>query len=168
MTTAEDTLMQSLRNAHAMEKQAIESTENQIERLQNYPELQNWVRDHVAASRNQRERIRACLERRGGDASSIKDMALGIMGNVQELIGTFAADEVVKNAITDYGFKHYEIGAYIALGAAAEAVGDHETKQVCEEITREEEGLAERLKPILPVVMAEYLRREQSGETAKR
>ena len=62
--------MQSLRNAHAMEKQAIESTENQIERLQNYPELRNWVRDHVAASRSQRERIRACLERRGGNASS--------------------------------------------------------------------------------------------------
>lgn len=168
MSTAEDTLMQSLRNAHAMEKQAIESTENQIERLQNYPELRNWVRDHVAASRSQRERIRACLERRGGDASTLKDMALGIMGNVQELTGSFAADEVVKNAITDYGFKHYEIGAYLSLGAAADAVGDQETKQVCDEIAREEEGLAERLKPILPAVMAEYLRREQEGRSAKR
>ncbi len=58
MTTADDTLMQSLRNAHAMEKQAIESTENQIDRLQNYPELQGWVRDHVEASRRQRERVR--------------------------------------------------------------------------------------------------------------
>lgn len=168
MTTAEDTLMQSLRNAHAMEKQAIESTENQIERLQNYPALRDWVRDHVDASRSQRERIRTCLERRGGDASSFKDMALGIMGNVQELTGTFAADEVIKNAITDYGFKHYEIGAYISLGAAADAVGDHETKRVCDEIASEEEVLAERLKPILPVVMAEFLRREQSGEASKR
>ncbi len=144
------------------------STENQIDRLQNYPELQGWVRDHVEASRRQRERVRTCLERRGGDASSLKDIALSIMGNVQELTGTFAADEVVKNAITDYGFKHYEIGAYLSLGAAAEAVGDHETKNVCDEIIREEEGLAERLKPILPVVMKEYLRREQAGDTAKR
>ncbi len=91
-----------------------------------------------------------------------------MMGNVQELTGTFADDEVVKNAITDYGFKHYEIGAYLSLGAAAEAVGDLETKRVCDEIIREEEGLAERLKPILPVVMKEYLRCEQAGDTAKR
>ena len=168
MTTAADTLMHSLRNAHAMEKQAIGSTENQIDRMQNYPEMQAWVRDHVELSRSQRERIRQCPERRGGDASSFKDMALSVMGNVQELTGTFAADEVIKNAITDDGFKHYEIGAYLSLVAAAEAVGDHETKRVVDEILREEEGLADRLKPILPVVMAEYLRREEGGEPAKR
>ena len=168
MTTAEETLLQGLRNAHAMEKQAIESTENQIDRLQNYPEMQSWVRDHVEASRSHAERVRACIDRRGGDVSSLKDMALSIMGKVQELTGTVAADEVIKNTITVYGFKHYEIGAYLSLAAAADAVGDQETKHVCDEIIREEEGLAERLKPILPAVMTEYLRREQSGATAKR
>jgi ferritin-like metal-binding protein YciE len=168
MTTAAETLMQGLRNAHAMEKQAIESTENQIDRLKNYPEMQAWVRDHVEASKRQRERVRQCLERRGGDASSLKDMALSIMGNIQEMTGAMASDEVIKNAITDYGFKHYEVAAYISLSAAADAVGDPETKRVAEEIAREEEQLAGRLKPILPVVMSEYLRREETGQAAKR
>jgi ferritin-like metal-binding protein YciE len=168
MTTAAETLMQGLRNAHAMEKQAIESTENQIDRLKNYPEMQSWARAHVEASKRQRERIRQCLERHGTDASTLKDMALSIMGNIQELTGSMASDEVVKNAITDYGFKHYEIAAYVSLSAAAEAVGDQETKRVSDEIIREEETLANRLKPILPVVMKEYLRRSETGETAKR
>lgn len=168
MTTAAETLMQGLRNAHAMEKQAIESTENQIDRLKNYPEMQAWARDHVEASKRQRERVRQCLERRGGDASSLKDIALSIMGKIQELTGTMASDEVIKNAITDYGFKHYEIAAYISLSAAAEAVGDQETKRVADEIVREEEQLASRLKPILPLVMTEYLRRAETGEAAKR
>jgi ferritin-like metal-binding protein YciE len=168
MTTAAETLLQGLRNAHAMEKQAIESMENQIDRLQNYPEMQSWARDHVESSKRQRERIRQCLERHGTDASTLKDMALSIMGNIQELTGSMASDEVVKNAITDYGFKHYEIAAYVALSAAAEAVGDQETKRVADEIIREEETLANRLKPILPVVMKEYLRRSETGETAKR
>src|SRR5512134_976012 len=145
MTTAAETLMQGLRNAHAMEKQAIESTENQIDRLKNYPQMQAWVRDHVEASKRQRERVRQCLERRGGDASRLKDMALSIMGNIQEMTGAMASDEVIKNAITDYGFKHYEVAAYISLGAAAQAVGDQETKRVADEIAREEEGLANRL-----------------------
>lgn len=168
MTTAAETLMQGLRNAHAMEKQAIESMENQIDRLQNYPEMQAWVRDHVESSKRQRERIRQCLERHGTDASTLKDMALSIMGNIQELTGSMASDEVIKNAITDYGFKHYEIAAYINLSAAAEAVGDQETKRVSDEIIREEETLANRLKPILPVVMKEYLRRSETGAAAKR
>ena len=85
MTTAAETLLQGLRNAHAMEKQAIESMENQIDRLQNYPEMQAWVRDHVESSKRQRERVRQCLERHGTDASTLKDMALSIMGNIQEL-----------------------------------------------------------------------------------
>jgi ferritin-like metal-binding protein YciE len=168
MTTAAETLMQGLRNAHAMEKQAIESTENQIDRLKNYPEMQAWVRDHVEASKRQRDRVRQCLERRGGDASSLKDMALSLMGNIQEMTGAMASDEVIKNAITDYGFKHYEVAAYISLSAAAAAVGDQETKRVAEEIASEEEQLAGRLKPILPVVMSEYLRREETGQAAKR
>lgn len=168
MTTAGETLMQGLRNAHAMEKQAIESTENQIDRRKNYPEMQAWARDHVDSSRRQRERVRQYFERRGGDASTLKDMALSVMGNIQEMTGSLASDEVIKNAITDYGFKHYEIAAYISLSAAAQAVGDQETKRVAAEIAREEEALANRLKPILPVVMTEYLRREQTGETAKR
>lgn len=168
MTTADETLMDSLRNAHAMEKQAIESTEKQIDRLEHYPELRAWVRDHVESSRSQRERIRQCLERRGGDASSVKDMALGFMGNVQDLTGTLAADEVVKNAITDYGFKYYEIGAYECLRAAAQAVGDGQTVGVVDEIIREEEALADRLRPILPQVMASYMGKESAGAEAKR
>jgi ferritin-like metal-binding protein YciE len=168
MTTAAETLLQGLRNAHAMEKQPTESMQNQIDRLQNYPEMQSWARDHVESSKRQRERIRQCLERHGTDASTLKDMALSIMGNIQELTGSMASDEVVKNAITDYGFKHYEIAAYVALSATAEAVGDQETKRVADEIIREEETLANRLKPILPVVMKEYLRRSETGETAKR
>jgi ferritin-like metal-binding protein YciE len=168
MTTAAETLMQGLRNAHAMEKQAIESMENQIDRLQNYPEMQSWARDHVESSKRQRERVRQCLERHGTDASTLKDLALSIMGNIQELTGSMASDEVLKNAITDYGFKHYEIAAYISLSAAAEAVGDHETKRVSDEIIREEEALADRLKPILPMVMKEYLRRSETSEAAKR
>jgi ferritin-like metal-binding protein YciE len=168
MTTAAETLMQGLRNAHAMEKQAIESMENQIDRLQNYPEMQSWARDHVESSKRQRDRIRQCLERHGTDASTLKDMALSIMGNIQELTGSLASDEVLKNAITDYGFKHYEIAAYVTLSAAADAVGDQETKRVVDEIVREEEALANRLKPILPLVMKEYLRRSETGEAAKR
>jgi ferritin-like metal-binding protein YciE len=168
MATREELLMQWLRDAHAMEKQAIESIENQIDRLENYPQMQNWARDHVASSQRQREMIRECIERRGGDTSTFKDMAMTIMGNIQEATSFFTSDEVLKNAITDHGFKQYEIASYTSLCSAAEAVADAETARVCDTIIKEEEELAGRLLTILPQVTREYMDREATGAAAKR
>jgi ferritin-like metal-binding protein YciE len=168
MATREELLMQWLRDAHAMEKQAIESIENQIDRLENYPQMQNWARDHVASSQRQREMIRECIVRRGGDTSAFKDMAMTIMGNIQEATSFFTSDEVLKNAITDHGFKQYEIASYTSLRSAAEAVADAETVQVCDTIIKEEEELAGRLLSILPQVTREYMDREATGASAKR
>lgn len=168
MTTRDELLMQWLRDAHAMEKQAIESIENQINRLENYPQMQSWARDHVEASQRQRERIRQCIERRGGDTSSLKDAAMTIMGKIQEVTSFFTSDEVLKNAITDHGFKQFEIASYTSLRSAAEAVGDMQTAQVCESIMKEEEELARRLLSILPDVTRQYMERETAGASAKR
>ncbi|MGZ9189209.1 MAG: ferritin-like domain-containing protein [Nitrospira sp.] len=168
MATREELLMQWLRDAHAMEKQAIESIENQITRLENYPQMQAWARDHVAASNRQRDMVRQCIERRGGDTSAFKDMAMTIMGNIQEATSFFTSDEVLKNAITDHGFKQYEIASYTSLRSAAEAVGDTQTAQVLDTIIHEEEELAGRLLAILPQVTREYMDREATGAAAKR
>lgn len=168
MATREELLMQWLRDAHAMEKQAIESIENQVDRLQNYPQMQNWARDHIDASNRQRDMIRSCIDRRGGDVSTFKDMAMTIMGKIQEATSFFTSDEVLKNAITDHGFKHYEIASYTSLRSAAEAVADAETAQVCGTIIKEEEELAGRLLAILPQLTREYMDRETAGAAAKR
>lgn len=168
MSTRDELLMQWLRDAHAMEKQAIESIENQVDRLENYPQMQSWARDHVEASQRQREMIRQCIERRGGDTSMLKDIAMTIMGNIQEATSFFTTDEVLKNAITDYGFKSYEIASYTSLRSAAEAAGDTQTAQVCDSIIKEEEELARRLVSILPEVTRAYMDREAGGAAAKR
>ena len=168
MATREELLMQWLRDAHAMEKQAIESIENQISRLENYPQMQSWARDHVEASQRQREMVRGCIERRGGDVSKLKDMAMTIMGNIQEATSFFTSDEVLKNAITDHGFKQYEIASYTSLRSAAEAVADPETARGCESIIKEEDELARRLLSILPDDTRAYMDREGAGASAKR
>jgi ferritin-like metal-binding protein YciE len=168
MATREELLMQWLRDAHAMEKQAIESIENQIDRLEHYPQMQSWARDHVEASQRQREMVRECIERRGGDVSTLKDMAMTVMGKIQEATSFFTTDEVLKNAITDHGFKQFEIASYTSLRSAAEAVSDTQTAQVCERIIKEEEELARRLLSILPDVTRAYMDREATGASAKR
>jgi ferritin-like metal-binding protein YciE len=168
MTTAGEHLMHWLRDAHAMEKQAIESVENQVDRLRNYPELRNWAQEHVQAAKQHRELIRQCVERRGGSTSAIKEVAMAVVGKFQELTGTLMADEVLKNAIGDYSFKHYQIACYKSLIAAAEEASDPETKRVCEGILANQQQLAERLLPYIPQVTCEYMRRDAAEVAAKR
>jgi ferritin-like metal-binding protein YciE len=166
-TTAKENLMTWLRNAYAMEReQAIESTEKQVSRLKDYPELRAWVEDHLNASARQAEHLKSCIVRHGEDVSTMKGLAAKLMGNVQAFTGFLADDEAVKTVVADYAFKHYEIGNYRALVAAAEAAGDAETARVCDEIRKEEESLAERVAALVSVVTRQYVQRDVAGRVA--
>lgn len=160
MAERKDHLTDWLRDAHAMEKQSVESVEKQIRRMENYPEVKAWAREHVAGGERNRELIKGCIERRGGSTSTFKDLAMTVMGNIQAFTGMLADDEVLKNVIADYAFKHYQIACYDSLIAAAEADGDPTTKEVCEGIRAQHEQLAARLKPYVAQMTREYLQLE--------
>ena len=168
MTTPGEHLMHWLRDAHAMEIQAIESVENQIDRIRNYPELRNWAQEHVQVAQQHRELIRECIERRGGSTSTLKDVTMAVVGKFQELTGMLMADEVLKNIIGDYSFKHYQIACYKSLIAAAEEASDPETKRVCEGIVSTDQQLVDRLLPYIPQVTREYMQRDAAELAAKR
>ena len=168
MTTPGEHLMHWLRDAHAMEIQAIQAVEDQTDRLLNYPELRNWAQEHVQAAKQHRELIRECIERRGGSTSTIKDVAMAVVGKFQELTGMLMADEVLKNIIGDYSFKHYQIACYKSLIAAAEEASDPETKQVCEDILSTHQQLVDRLLPYIPQATREYMQRDAAELAAKR
>ena len=167
MTTPSEHLMHWLRDAHAMEIQAIQWVEDQTDRLRNYPELRNWAQEHVQAAKQHRELIRECIERRGGSTSTLKDVAMAMVGKFQELTGMLMADEVLKNVIGDYSFKHYQIACYKSLIAAAEEASDPETKQVCEDFSTDQQ-LVDRLLPYIPQATREYIRRDAAELAAKR
>ena len=55
MESAEENLMAWLRDAHAMETQAVQMLEGQAQRLESYPELRAKVQDHLQETRRQAE-----------------------------------------------------------------------------------------------------------------
>lgn len=168
MTNPADNLLHWLRDAHSMEKQAIESVENQQKRLENYPEMRAWAQGHVRTAHQHRDLIRACIERRGGNTSQLKDLAMSVMGTIQEITGSFAEDEILKNIIADYAFKHYQIACYKSLIAAAEEAGDAETQGVCEGILATQQQQADALLPLIPQVTCVFLRRDAAEMQSKR
>jgi ferritin-like metal-binding protein YciE len=164
----ETELMSWLRDAHAMEMQAIQMLENQARRIENYPDLRNRILEHLEETRGQAEMLERCIERHGTTSSPLKDSAAAFLGNVQALSGLFFGDEVVKGAIASYTFEHLEIAMYRSLIGAAEELGDGETARVCSEILRQEEAMAGWLERHLPETTRQYLRRQSTGEPAKR
>lgn len=165
----DDALNQWLRDAHAMESQAETMLAGEVSRLENYPDLRARMERHMEESRSQRERLEACLARRGASTSAIKDMAGRFTATMQAASGVFAADEVAKGAMAGYTFEHYEISAYTMLVAGAEEAGDTETARVCREICAEEEEMAAWMKEALPRIARAYLQREAAEMTeAKR
>lgn len=165
--SAQDTLAQWLRDAHAMEEQAKTMLQSQASRIEHYPELKARIEQHLHETEAQEQKLRGCLDRLGG-ASAMKDAGAKMTAMMQGLGGVFAGDEVVKGAMASYAFEHFEISAYRSLIGAAEVAGDTETKRVAEEILREEEAMASWLYEHLPSVTRQYLEREQGGGPAKR
>lgn len=169
MATAQDNLLDWLRNAHAMEQQAEKMLEGQADRIQNYPDMKKRVQTHITETRSQAEKVERCLKRLGSDTSTIKDTMGQFAAMGQALGGMAAGDEVVKGGIASYAFEHFEIACYKALIAAADEVGDQETKQVCQEILGQEEAMAGWLAEHLPSTTRQFLQREEHPEaTAKR
>jgi ferritin-like metal-binding protein YciE len=168
MATHHDALTAWLRDAHAMENQAIKILEGQDERLEHYPELRAKVHEHLQQTRRQAEMLEDCLERLGEDRSAFKAGMGKLMGNMQAMSGLFVGDEVVKGALASYTFEQFEIASYKSLIAAAEEAGEAEVRGVCERILGEEEDMARWLGDHLPEVTRAYLMREAAGQPAKR
>jgi ferritin-like metal-binding protein YciE len=167
MALSRENLTAWLRDAHAMENQAIEILEKQANRLEHYPELRAKVRSHLEETHRHAERVERCLHQLGTDTSALKTALGKAVGTAQQLSGLFASDEVLKSGIADYAFEHYEIASYKMLIAAAAEAGEDQVGTILEQNLRDEEEMAAWLAQHLPEVTRQYLHREAAGQTAK-
>src|SRR4051794_7042852 len=99
MNTTRENLSAWLRDAHAMEGQAITLLETQIGRLESYPEAIPRLREHLAETKDQRAKIEGCLSKLGEDTSTLKDAAMKVGANLQGLAHMMSSDEVLKHAL---------------------------------------------------------------------
>src|SRR3954451_1645434 len=106
-----DIFIAGLRNAHAMEIQARELMERQIERTTDYPELQQQLTMHLEETKRQLQRLEECLAALGETTSIVKDTAQSVMANMMALTHALAGDEILKNTFANAAFENFEIAA---------------------------------------------------------
>jgi len=165
-SSIQDIYVTALRNAHALEAQAIQILSRQAERIENYPAMLERLHQHIEESRNQSARLEQILDRIGASHSAIKDAMTGFMGNMAAMAHVAAQDEVIKNTFANYAFEHYEIASYEALLAVADAAGDAQAPALLRQSLDEEQRMAQWIDDHLPETMRTYMRLETAGETS--
>jgi ferritin-like metal-binding protein YciE len=152
-----------LRNQHAVESQAIETIERELDRMEDYPELHARMREEIGRSQTQQARLEALLSAHGTSHSSAKETVTSAVGKVAGLVHVSASDEVIKNLLAAAGFKAYEVASYKALIAMAEAAGAAGDVQALEQSLREETEMATWQLDHLPGIVQTFLRRSAAG-----
>jgi ferritin-like metal-binding protein YciE len=157
-----------IENAHALENEAIELMERQIERIEHYPEMRQILRQHVVETRGQVRRLEEILESFTAQRSVLKDVAAKIMGTMAALVHTPAGDEILKDTFANHAFENYEIAAYKSLIAMAEAGGFLEHVPALQETLHEEQRTAKLIHDHIEAITLKYLARESRGLKADR
>lgn len=155
-----------LKNAHALEKEALGIMNRQIDRLEQYPEMADRLRQHVGETEEQVKRLDSVLMEMGESASGLKDAVLGTMGNMAALGHAAAGDEILKNTYANHAFENFEIASYRSLIVMAEAGSFTSAQPLLEMTLREEEAMAAWVADSIPMVTRRFLQLKEAGEQA--
>jgi ferritin-like metal-binding protein YciE len=158
MTKNKQTLIAWLRDVHAMERASVDTLDRLADRLSRNPDLASRFREHWRTSVAQVERIEKCLKSLGSDTSTFKDLASRFFGVAQAYAFSVVPDEAVKDCLAVYTYRHFEIAAYISLGAAALMLEEPDVARMCNDHLEEERAMASWLEQQIPEVTLEFLR----------
>jgi UDP-glucose 4-epimerase len=151
-------LVAYLRDAHALERQAVELLEAGAERVDD-ERLEAAFREHLDETRHHLEQMGDLLGERGARPSLVKDAVLRAGGlNLSAFFGA-QPDSTTKLAGFAFAFEHLEIAAYELLWRVAARAGDEGVVATAEEILAEERHAAERVaeswnRPDIPLGVA--------------
>ena len=163
-----DTYITGLKNAHALEKQATQLLERQLERIENDPEVETVLRTHLRETEEQIRRIDEILHSFGEDRSLLKDLATQLSGNMAAIAHSVMQDEILKNHFANHAFENFEIASYVSLIAMAEATGHNGHVAALQTTLREEEKTAQILREMTPDLTLKYMRLYEQGAKADR
>ena len=156
-----------LRNAHAMENQALSIMKPQLARIETYPEVAAQLDKHIRETEGQIRRLEDVLHQLGEDHSTLKDLALSFSGTMAAMGHSIAGDEILKNYFANFAFENFEIAAYKSLRTIAELGGFPSAISAIDANLAEEQAMASWLDANIRAVTMKFASLKEAGQTAK-
>lgn len=166
-TQAVELYLTGLRNAHALENEALSIMQRQIDRLENYPDVLKRLKEHHKETEVQIERLKQILDDFDEGSSKVKDFGGSLMGNLAALGHSVAGDEILKNTFANYAFENYEIASYKSLVTLADVTGFGAHTKLLEQTLGEEIAMASWLDDNVEKVTLRFVELTQAGKAAK-
>lgn len=164
--SAHDVFIDGLRNAHAMEKQALSIMQPQLNRLEHYPEISRLLDQHIQETEVQIKRLDEILDSVGASTSGLKDIGLSLSGSMAAVAHTLAGDEILKNTFANHAFENFEIAAYVSLITTANLCGAGSAVSLLQQNLDEERRMAVALHDSIEAVTRQYVALAASDERA--
>ena len=158
-----DVFVDGLRNAHAMEKQALSIMRPQLDQLENYPLVAEMLDRHIRETETQVERLDEILAGLDESASGLKDTMLSAGGTMSAMMHAAADDEILKNSFANFAFENFEIAAYTSLITMSEANGNGSASAGLRQSLAEERRMADWLEQNLPAITEQYVARRSQA-----
>jgi len=133
-----------LRDAHAIEEQAVELLKRGLDRVADAT-LSAAFAAHLEETRVHLDRLDRALESRGSESSGAKDSALSVGGLNVSAFFDAQPDTTTKLAGFAFAFEHLEIAAYELLKRVAERAGEESVVELAEKTLAEEREAARAL-----------------------
>ena len=150
-----------LHNAHAMEKDLIQTLNAHSYQADNYPEIQDKINKHLEQTEKHADIVEKILIDLGENTSGMKDTIAMAIGSMKGASTGAAEDKMIKNAISEYASEQMEIASYSALIVAAEQLGHNEIVTKLKGILKDEEQMAKWLEKNLPNTVKTFLKDHQ-------
>ena len=163
---AYDVFIDGLRNAHAMEKQALSIMQPQLNRLEHYPQVSALLDRHIRETEAQIQRIDQIFETLNESSSGLKDTMLSLSGSMAAMTHSMATDEILKNSLANFAFEHFEIAAYRSLLTMADLAGDNSSPKLLQQSLNEEIRMAKWIEDNLDATTRKYVQLTAAGQKA--
>jgi ferritin-like metal-binding protein YciE len=146
-----------LKNAHAVEHQALSIMTPQVSRIENYPEVADRLQEHIEETHGQIKRLDEILASLAESSSALKDAALSMTGGMAAMAHAVAGDEILKNSFANYAFENFEIASYKSLIVMAEDGGFQTFIPLLQQTLGQEQQMAQWIDERLPAITRRYV-----------
>ena len=157
MEEQKSTLVAWMRDAHAMERAALDNLRRQLRR-EGGDGHRALLEQQLQQHRRHLEQVEDCLDRLNVAPSGLRDAATRAAGLAEAWAGRLAPDDTVKNLLATHAYAWFGVGCYLALAEAADCCGEASIAQTCREIAEAREEAAKRLRDALPEAARRYMR----------